>query len=49
MSRDTLDSTPMNEDVFTKPPPYGRITDWLGPEMLQRLLDFAQKQRDSFF
>jgi SM-20-related protein len=39
----------MNEDVFTKPPPYGRITDWLGPEMLQRLLDFAQKQRDSFF
>jgi hypothetical protein len=39
----------MNDNVFTKPPPHGRFANWLGPEMLQRLLDFAQKQRDCFF
>jgi SM-20-related protein len=39
----------MNEDVFTKPPAHGRISNWLGPEMVARLLDFAQMRRDSFF
>src|SRR5690242_14439186 len=38
----------MSEDIFFKPPAYGRITNWLGPEMVARLLDFAQSQRDSF-
>ena len=39
----------MNEDVFSKPPAYGRIANWLGPQMVVRLLDYAQSQRDSFF
>jgi SM-20-related protein len=39
----------MNQAIFLKPPPHGRIANWLGPEMLQRLLDFAQAQRESFF
>jgi hypothetical protein len=43
------DSIPMNQAVFLKPPPHGLIANWLGPEMVQRLLDFAQEQRDSFF
>jgi hypothetical protein len=38
----------MIENIFTKPPPHGKISNWLGPEMVQRLLDFAQQQRDSF-
>lgn len=42
------DSIPMNQAVFLKPPPHGLIANWLGPEMVQRLLDFAQEQRDSF-
>jgi hypothetical protein len=44
-----LDSIPMNQAVFLKPPPHGLIANWLGAEMVQRLLDFAQEQRDSFF
>jgi SM-20-related protein len=43
------DSIPMDQAVFLKPPPHGLIANWLGPEMVQRLLDFAQEQRDSFF
>jgi SM-20-related protein len=39
----------MNEAVFLKPPPHGLIANWLGPEMVQRLLAFAQEQRESFF
>src|SRR5260370_21338988 len=39
----------VNEDVFSKPPAYGRIANWLGPQMVVRLLDYAQSQRDSFF
>jgi SM-20-related protein len=39
----------MNEAVFLKPPPHGRISNWLGPETLARLLDFACMRRDSFF
>jgi SM-20-related protein len=38
----------MDEDIFTKPPVYGRVANWLGPRMLARLLDFVQIQRDSF-
>jgi hypothetical protein len=39
----------MDQAVFLKPPPHGLIANWLGPEMVQRLLDFAQERRDSFF
>jgi SM-20-related protein len=38
----------MNEDTFSKPPAHGRIANWLGAEMLERLLDYAHSQRDSF-
>jgi SM-20-related protein len=38
----------VTEDIFSKPPAYGRVTNWLGPEMVSRLLSFAQAQRDSF-
>jgi SM-20-related protein len=38
----------MAEDVFSKPPAHGRIANWLGPQMVQRLLDHAQSQRDNF-
>jgi SM-20-related protein len=38
----------MIENIFAKPPPYGSISNWLGPETVQRLLDFAQMRRDSF-
>src|SRR6266852_6053621 len=38
----------MNEDAFSKPPAHGRIANWLGAAMLDRLLDYAQSQRDSF-
>jgi hypothetical protein len=38
----------MIKNIFTKPPAHGRISNWLGPQMVQRLLDFAQAQRDSF-
>ena len=39
----------MIENIFTKPPAHGSISNWLGPEMVQRLLDFAHEQRNSFF
>jgi hypothetical protein len=39
----------MNEHVFSKPPAHGRIANWLGPQMVERLLDYAQKRRESFF
>ena len=39
----------MNQAVFLKPPPHGLIANWLGPEMVQRLLDFVQERRDAFF
>jgi SM-20-related protein len=35
-------------DIFSKPPQYGFISNWLGNEMLTRLLNFAQTSRDSF-
>jgi SM-20-related protein len=38
----------MSLDVFSKPPQYGIISNWLGNEMLARLLNFAQTSRDSF-
>jgi hypothetical protein len=38
----------MSETVFAKPPAHGRIANWLGPQILQRLLDYAQKQRENF-
>lgn len=38
----------MSEDIFFKPPLHGRVTNWLGPEMVRRLLDFAQTHRDAF-
>jgi SM-20-related protein len=38
----------MTEHVFSKPPAHGRITNWMGPEMVRRLLDFAQTHRDCF-
>jgi SM-20-related protein len=44
-----LDSIPMNQAVFLKPPPHGLIANWLGPEMARRLLDFVQEQRGGFF
>lgn len=34
--------------VFLKPPTHGRIDNWLGPQMVGRLLDFAQTQRNNF-
>jgi Rps23 Pro-64 3,4-dihydroxylase Tpa1-like proline 4-hydroxylase len=38
----------MSNDIFFKPPVHGRINNWLGPQMVKRLLDFAQAQRDNF-
>lgn len=38
----------MIESIFCGPPAHGRIANWLGPQMVQRLLHFAQAQRDSF-
>jgi SM-20-related protein len=39
----------MNADVFSKPPAHGRIANWLGPQTVARLLDYAQSQRENFF
>jgi Rps23 Pro-64 3,4-dihydroxylase Tpa1-like proline 4-hydroxylase len=39
----------MNEDVFSKPPAHGRIANWLGPQTVVRLLDYAQSRRENFF
>jgi SM-20-related protein len=50
-----MDSAPMNDaavpniPVFLKPPAHGRIENWLGPELLRRLLDFAETRREDFF
>ena len=38
----------MTEDIFFKPPAHGRIGNWLGPQLVQRLLHFARKHRDGF-
>jgi Rps23 Pro-64 3,4-dihydroxylase Tpa1-like proline 4-hydroxylase len=38
----------MSEAVFAKPPAHGRIANWLGPQISQRLLDHAQEQRENF-
>lgn len=43
-----LDSSHMTEDIFLKPPVHGRVANWLGPQMVRRLLDFAQAHRDGF-
>ena len=37
----------MIETIFSKPPAYGSIANWLGPQMLQRLLEYAQSQREN--
>jgi SM-20-related protein len=34
--------------AFSRPPPYGRLSNWLGTDMLARLLNFARKSRDNF-
>jgi hypothetical protein len=39
----------MIDNIFSKPPAHRSISNWLGREILQRLLDFAQMRRDSFF
>jgi SM-20-related protein len=38
----------MTENIFSKPPAYGRIMNWLGSQMVERLLHYAQSQRDNF-
>lgn len=38
----------MTENIFSKPPTYGRIANWLGAQMLARLWDYAQSQRENF-
>jgi Rps23 Pro-64 3,4-dihydroxylase Tpa1-like proline 4-hydroxylase len=38
----------MSEAAFTTPPTYGRISNWLGPQLCTRLLDFAQAHCGSF-
>jgi Rps23 Pro-64 3,4-dihydroxylase Tpa1-like proline 4-hydroxylase len=38
----------MIDSVFSMPPAHGRIINWLGPEMANRLFDFACVQRDNF-
>jgi SM-20-related protein len=38
----------MSEAVFSKPPAFGRIANWLGPQTLRRLFDYAQKERENF-
>ena len=38
----------MSEAVFAKPPAHGRISNWLGPRLRTRVLDYAQARRDSF-
>src|SRR5689334_3038695 len=38
----------MTETIFSKPPTHGRIANWLGPQTLQRLFEYAQKQRENF-
>jgi Rps23 Pro-64 3,4-dihydroxylase Tpa1-like proline 4-hydroxylase len=35
-------------DPFTRPGPHGRFTNWLGPETVQRLLDYARINRPRF-
>jgi len=39
----------MNDDIFLKPPVHGRVANWLGPQMVERLLEFAQSQQDKFY
>ncbi len=46
--RPVLDSRSMDENVFYKPPVHGRLANWLGSQMVDRLLDYAQSQRDNF-
>ena len=38
----------MSPDIVSRPPPHGSISDWLGTEMVTRLLNFAQTSRDQF-
>ncbi len=38
----------MTETIFSRPPTYGRIANWLGTQVLQRLWDYTQAQRDHF-
>jgi len=38
----------MSEAVFAKPPAHSRIANWLGPQISQQLLDYAQQQRENF-
>lgn len=38
----------MTKDMFFKPPAHGRVANWLGPQMVARLLEFTQVERASF-
>lgn len=38
----------MSEAVFAKPPAYGRIANWLGLQLVERLLHYAESHRDNF-
>ena len=38
----------MTGSVFSSPPQYGRVVDWLGQRIVARLLEFAQTKRGSF-
>jgi Rps23 Pro-64 3,4-dihydroxylase Tpa1-like proline 4-hydroxylase len=40
--------SPMAENAFFKPPVHGRLANWLGPQMVERLLAFAHARRDTF-
>jgi SM-20-related protein len=38
----------MSETIFSTPPTYGHVANWLGVQMLARLWDYAQSQRENF-
>ncbi|MBO0717573.1 MAG: 2OG-Fe(II) oxygenase [Rhizobiales bacterium] len=38
----------MNDEIFFKTPAHGRVVNWLGPQMVGKLLEYAQSHRDSF-
>jgi Rps23 Pro-64 3,4-dihydroxylase Tpa1-like proline 4-hydroxylase len=43
-----LDEDLLTADIFNKIPPYAVIRDWLGKEMVERLLQFAQSNERAF-
>ena len=38
----------VSSPTFAKPPPHGNLSNWLGTDMLARLLNYAETSRDSF-